>query len=355
MSSYLIYGANGFTGRLIVAEAMERGHTPILAGRNAKELNALGQKTGLEVRIFELNDSKTIAEKIADVPAVLHAAGPFSLTMPPMVKACLQSQTHYLDITGEIEVFEKCYARHEQALEQEVALIPGVGFAVVPTDCVAKTLAEALPDATHLALGFRALGGISRGTLKTAVLHMDKGSWVRNEGQLQRAPTELFKGSNFGASDDLLFAGIPWGDLSSAYRSTQIPNILTAMASSPKQAKQMASMQKWIPLLKLKPINALARQIIQRKVTGPSEEKQNTAISYVYGRAKNSRGHVETRALQCCEAYRLTAKAAVHAVHKLLETPELKGALTPAWLLAKISYSTCLAPTRLGSIKKRSH
>ena len=130
-----------------------------------------------------------------------------------MVKACLQSQTHYLDITGEIEVFEKCYALHEQALKQEVALIPGVGFDVVPTDCVAKTLSEALPDATHLALGFRALGGISRGTLKTAVLHMDKGSWIRDNGALKRSGTKQFKGSHFGASDEILFSGIPWGDL----------------------------------------------------------------------------------------------------------------------------------------------
>lgn len=335
MPNYLIYGANGFTGRLIAQEALARNHQPVLAGRNKKELKELGESTGLKTRIFDLANVETVAKHLEDVDAVLHAAGPFSLTMPAMVQACLQSQTHYLDITGEIEVFEKCYALHEQALQKEIALIPGVGFDVVPTDCLAKTLSEALPDATHLALGFRALGGISRGTLKTAVLHMDKGSWVRDEGQLKRAPTKQFKGSNFGASDDLLFTGIPWGDLSSAYRSTQIPNILTAMASSPQQAKQMASMQKWIPLLKLKPINALARQVIQRKFTGPSEEKQNTAISYVYGRAKNSRGHVETRALQCCEAYRLTAKAAVHAVHKLLETPELKGALTPSLAFGK--------------------
>ena len=335
MNPYLIYGANGFTGRLIVAEALERGHTPILAGRNAKELNALGKETGLEVRVFDLESSETIAQHLKDVSAVLHGAGPFSITMPPMVQACLQSQTHYLDITGEIEVFEKCYALHQEALKQEVALIPGVGFDVVPTDCVAKTLSEALPDATHLSLAFRALGGVSRGTLKTAVLHMDKGSWVRSEGQLKRTRTELFKGSNFGTTDELLFTGIPWGDLSSAYRSTKIPNILTAMGSSPNQAKQMAKMQKWIPLLKLKPVNALARHIIQRKVTGPSEEKQNTSISYVYGRAKNSRGHVEARALQCCEAYRLTAKTAVHAVDQLLKPNELKGALTPSLAFGK--------------------
>jgi short subunit dehydrogenase-like uncharacterized protein len=335
MSQYLIYGANGFTGKLIVQEALQRGMKPILAGRNAKALKALADDTGLETRVFDLKDPETIASHLADVDAVLHAAGPFTLTMPPMVKACLSSKTHYLDITGEIDVFEKIYAQHDEACHQGVALIPGVGFDVVPTDCVAKNLAEALPDATHLALSFRALGGISRGTLQTAIYHMDGNSWQRAEGELRPTKNEMYKGSTFGTDDKINFMGIPWGDLSSAFRSTQIPNIITAMATSPKQADKMKQMRLFMPIAKIKPVNALLRKIVSRTVTGPSEEKQNTSISYVYGRAKNSRGHVETRALQCCEAYRLTAKTAVHAVDQLLKSNDLKGALTPSLAFGK--------------------
>ena len=164
---------------------------------------------------------------------------------------------------------------------------------------------------------------------------MDGNSWKREEGELRPTKNEIYKGSTFGTDDKISFMGIPWGDLSSAYRSTQIPNIITAMAASPKQADKMKQMQKWMPIAKLKPVNALLRKIVTHTVTGPSEEKQNTSISYVYGRAKNSRGHVETRALQCCEAYRLTAKAAVHAVDQMMKTDNLKGALTPSLAFGK--------------------
>ena len=334
MSQFMIYGANGFTGRLIVQEALERGFKPVIAGRNRKAIKALANETGLEARICGLNDLSSIAKNIANMDVVLHSAGPFSLTMPNMVKACLQTGTHYCDITGEIDVFEKVYAQHDKAIEKNIALIPGVGFDVVPTDCVA-VLAEALPDATHLALSFRALGGISRGTLQTAIYHMDNNSWERTDGELRPTKNEIYKGSTFGTDDKINFMGIPWGDLSSAYRSTAIPNIITAMATSPKQADKMKQMRMFMPIVKIKPVNALLRKIVSRTVTGPSEEKQNTSISYVYGRAKNSRGHVETRALQCCEAYRLTAKAAVHAVDQMMKTDNLKGALTPSLAFGK--------------------
>ena len=138
MSQFMIYGANGFTGRLIVQEALERGFKPVIAGRNRKAIKALANETGLEARIFGLNDLSSIAKNIANMDVVLHSAGPFSLTMPNMVKACLQTGTHYCDITGEIDVFEKVYAQHDKAIEKNIALIPGVGFDVVPTDCVAK-------------------------------------------------------------------------------------------------------------------------------------------------------------------------------------------------------------------------
>ena len=109
MSQFLIYGANGFTGRLIVQEALERGFKPIIAGRNRKEIEKIASETGLEARVFDLSDLPSIARNIVNVDVVLHAAGPFTLTMPNMVKACLQTQTHYCDITGEIDVFEKIF------------------------------------------------------------------------------------------------------------------------------------------------------------------------------------------------------------------------------------------------------
>lgn len=166
---WLLYGAYGFTGRLIAREAVERGHRPVLAGRDADETAALADALSLEHGVFGLDEEGALREALAGVDAVVHAAGPFSRTWRPMVEACLATGTHYLDITGEVEVFEALHALDGRASDAGVALLPGVGMDVVPSDCLAARLAERLPDATHLELALHSTGGPSRGTARTQV------------------------------------------------------------------------------------------------------------------------------------------------------------------------------------------
>lgn len=149
----LIYGTYGYTGELIARQAVAEGRSPVLSGRNASKVAALAQTLGLDARPFDL-DADTLAGQLTDIDVVLHCAGPFIDTAPAMVDACIATGTHYLDITGEIEVFEHIFARHATAREAGAVLCPGAGFDVVPTDCLAAALAEELPDATSLALGF---------------------------------------------------------------------------------------------------------------------------------------------------------------------------------------------------------
>ena len=137
MTSYLIYGANGYTGELVAREARARGHTPILAGRNHGAVSRLASELGLEFRAFALDDAAACDAGLAGVPLVLHCAGPFSRTSRPMVDACLRRRSHYLDVTGEIAVFEALAARGAEARSDGVMLLPGIGFDVVPTDCLA--------------------------------------------------------------------------------------------------------------------------------------------------------------------------------------------------------------------------
>ncbi len=154
MSRLMIYGANGYTGRLIAREAAKRGLKPLLAGRNRDELEALAKELGLSRRVFELSNSTEVARNLDGVNVVLHCAGPFSRTASPMLTACLNLNVHYLDITGEIDVFELCHHTHSRAKHQGVIVLPGSGFDVVPTDCTAAMLKQRLPDATMLTLGF---------------------------------------------------------------------------------------------------------------------------------------------------------------------------------------------------------
>src|SRR6266702_898856 len=185
---WILYGANGFTGRLITLEAKRKSLRPILAGRRAAPIEALGAQLDLPWRSFDINDPSAAAAALSDVDVLLHCAGPFAATSGPMVDACLASRTHYLDITGEIDVFVAAHARHAQAETAGILVCPGVGFDVVPTDCVAAVLKEALPDANSLALGFDAEGTPSPGTAKTMVEALSAGGRIRRDGRILEVP-----------------------------------------------------------------------------------------------------------------------------------------------------------------------
>jgi len=137
MGKWMLYGANGYTGALIAEEAKRRGLTPVLAGRRADAVRPLAERLGLPHEVFPLEDHVALDRALERVDAVLLAAGPFSPTSRAVVDACIRTRRHYLDVTGEIAVFEAIFARDAEARERGAVLLPGVGFDVVPSDCLA--------------------------------------------------------------------------------------------------------------------------------------------------------------------------------------------------------------------------
>ena len=235
MMKWMIYGANGYTGELVAREAVRRRKRPIIAGRNAAQIEALARELGCESRVFSIDDRATIVSSLRDVATLLHCAGPFMHTSRPMVTACLEAQCDYLDITGEIEVFEAIFARDGEARERGVLLLPGVGFDVVPSDCLAASLAAALPAATELVLAFDSRGGrISRGTMRTMVENIDRGGAVRRNGKIISVPTAWDVREIPFDDRSRTAMTIPWGDVSTAFHSTGIPNIRVYFAASPR-------------------------------------------------------------------------------------------------------------------------
>src|SRR5215217_9596900 len=151
-ADFLLYGSYGYTGRLIAERARELGLTPLLAGRDAHALRAQAAELGAEHRAFALDDAAALDAALRETRVVLHAAGPFAHTARPMLEACLRTGAHYLDITGEIAVFEDIHSRNQEFIDAGIIVIPGVGFDVVPTDCLAAMLKRELASATHLKL-----------------------------------------------------------------------------------------------------------------------------------------------------------------------------------------------------------
>ncbi len=186
--NFLIYGANGYTGELITRFAAERGLKPILAGRSEEKIEPIAKRHGVKHRAFALEDTAKLDAELQEVDVVLHCAGPFSLTSKPVVDACVRNKKHYTDITGEIAVFEACGARDKEAKQAGVMLTPGVGFDVVPSDCLARHLKDRLPTATNLSLAFYGMGRLSHGTQATMTMNVGKGGAIRRDGKITTVP-----------------------------------------------------------------------------------------------------------------------------------------------------------------------
>jgi short subunit dehydrogenase-like uncharacterized protein len=333
MSNWMIYGANGYTGELIAREAKRRGLAPVLAGRSGDKIAALAQELGLESRVFGLDDMNTAVAQLRGISLVLHCAGPFSATAAPMMDACLQAKAHYLDITGEIAVFELAQSKNAQAQQAGVALCPGVGFDVIPTDCVAAALKKALPDATHLALGFDSRSGFSPGTAKTSVEGLAQGGKVRRDGKIVTVPLAAkVRRIDFGDGEKLAMT-IPWGDVSTAYHSTGIPNIEVFIPGSPAMIAnaKRANYFRW--LLGLGFVQDLIKSRIANTVKGPSEEVRAKLPTHVWGEATNAKGEKKTARIRTANGYSLTVTGSLAVVDFLLKNAPAGGAYTPSKLV----------------------
>lgn len=321
----MIYGASGYTGRLIARRAVERGLKPVLAGRSPEAIAALAAELDCPCASFGLQQPAQIAEHLQGFSVVLNCAGPFSQTARQMIDACLAAGTDYLDITGEIEVIQFAASRDERAKQAGVALIPAVGLDVVPSDCLAAMLAERLPTARVLQLAFSGAGGLSAGTAKTMIEALPGGGRVRIDGEIRHVPI-AWKTMEIPFRHRKLWGmTIPWGDVASGFYSTGIPNIEVYIAAPPKQIARLRRLRFLLPLLGWKPLQSLAKRWIERKIKGPSDQDRETVRSSLWGRVSDDQGQSVSATLETLSGYKLTALTAVAALERALEKQVPRG------------------------------
>jgi short subunit dehydrogenase-like uncharacterized protein len=331
MRTYLIYGANGYSAALIAREAVLRGQRPILAGRNADAVTALARQLGLDSRIFPLTDPAAVDAGLRDVAAVLHCAGPFMHTARAMADACLRCRVHYLDITGEIGVYEQLARRDAEAKTAGVMLLPGAGFDVVPTDCLAAHLKRRLPTATKLCLGFLAQGRFSRGTATTMTENLGHGGAIRRGGVIQRVPAAWrVRRIDFGDGKLRPAMTIPWGDVATAYCSTGIPDIEVYLAA-PASVRLTAWLSRYVGwLLGSRPVQNYLKRRIQAGPPGPSDEERARGRTFVWGEASDGIGRRVVSRLSGPEGYTLTMLTALAIMERVLTGEAPPGFQTPA-------------------------
>ena len=327
---FLVYGAYGYTGRLVVRYALEQGLHPVLAGRNREPLAAMAREANLEYRVFALDDPAAVRAGLAGCRAVAHCAGPFSRTALPMASACLESGTHYLDITGEIEVFERLAAKDKQACGAGVMLLPGSGFDVVPSDCLALHLKNSLPGATHLRLAFVSNGRTSHGTATTVVENLHRGLVVRRNGVLTPVPSGWKRWTVDFGRGPMRTVTIPWGDVSTAFYSTGIPNIEVYMAA-PAAARAFTVAARYLgPVLGSGIVQRYLKRRIDAAPSGPSDEMRARSYCLLYGEVEDGQGGRAEARLETPDGYTVTAHSVLAILRRVLAGDAPAGYQTPA-------------------------
>jgi len=329
-ASFMIYGATGYTGRLTARVAAQQGLRPVLAGRNAAKVAALAQELGLEGRAVALDDAAALNAALREVRVVLHCAGPFSQTYPPMAAACLRTGTHYLDLTGEIAEHEALAARAAEAKAAGVMLLPSVGYDVVPSDCLAAHLKRRLPAATHLTLAFSSAGGSSRGTAITGTEMVNRAGLVRRNGVITPVPAGWkSRAVDFGRGP-VSCVTIPWGDLATAYRSTGIPNIETYVAVPPVAQWVLKSARVLGKPLSTPPGQRLLRALVGLLPEGPTDAQRAAGYSLLWAEVTDESGNRAVSRMRTPHAYTLTAEASLLIVRRVLAGDIHPGYQTPA-------------------------
>ena len=329
-ADFLLYGSYGYTGRLIAERAREVGLTPLLAGRDARALAEQAAEVGAPHRAFGLDDTAALEAALRETKVVLHAAGPFSRTARPVVEACLRTGAHYLDITGEIAVFEMVARRDADARKAGVMMLPGAGFDVVPSDCLAAHLKRRLPTATSLTLAFQALGGASRGTLTTMAESAGEGGAVRRGGRIVRVPAAYRSMEVDFGRGPVTVTTIPWGDVSTAFHSTGIPDIEVYTRVPARQVRMLRATRRLGWLLRSGPVQGMMKRAIRKGPPGPTPEQRAKGASLLWGKVEDAEGRRAVSRLRTPEGYTLTAHTAVEAVRRVLAGDAPAGFQTPS-------------------------
>ncbi len=326
---FLLYGAYGYTGRLVLERAVDQGLRPVVAGRNNAKIEVLAREFGLPAEVLEVTDSDALDRALADVPVVLNCAGPFRNTFAPFANACIRTGTHYLDVSGEIDVFHRAAGRHCEFLDAGVMVMPGVGFDVVPSDYLACYVKTRLPTANRLVLAVGKVSAVSRGTANTVLEQLGRPGLVRRDGDLAEVSTAWRRRSfDFGNGPELCVTA-PLADVFSAYYTTGIPNIECYLAlPCPVPSFLLSVAHRFIRPQWLRAF--LSYKLKRTTKDGPDPVERAAGTSVIYAEAESEEGNIARAIMRGPEPYTLTALVSVAAVQSALNGKAKPGFQTPS-------------------------
>jgi saccharopine dehydrogenase (NAD+, L-lysine-forming) len=330
----VVYGATGFTGRLICKELERRQIAFAVAGRDRNKLSALAAslKPAPEVIVAALDDAEALQAMAARCKAVLACAGPFARLGRPVLEAAIAAGRHYLDITGESNYVRDTVARDGEAKAKGIALINAVGFDVVPTDAAAVLASEAAGGSpAQLRIAFATNGRPTQGTTRSALDGAQLGGLAWLDGQYVQEPVgrEVWEVDFPAPVGKRRTMSVPWGDLSTAPRSTGTRNLRTFMAMPPSMIAMRSVMPLFSRVVRNRVVHGLMARLVDTLPEGPSDAERADSHFAVVAEAEGSRGTASAW-VTGGDGYDFTAASAVWCAMKAARG-ELagRGALTP--------------------------
>jgi short subunit dehydrogenase-like uncharacterized protein len=325
----LLYGAYGYTGCLTAALAAAKKLNVVLAGRNKDALAGLGDRLSLPTRVVGLKDAKQLCDALKDIACVVHMAGPFAATSAPMLNACLTTQTNYIDITGEIEVFEAMWSRKEEIRRAGITAVPGAGFDVVPSDCLAAYVASKLERPASLVIALRGLESASQGTLRTAIRQVSKPVLCRRAGAIVALDDRSARWIDFGAGDEPCVP-VSWGDVATAFHSTGVGNITVYFRRTTLFRLADVVAKVFGPLLRSRIGQRGLAAIVRSLPEGPSQAERIGHHGTIWTEAIDCYGKSSKARLFTPDAYDFTANSALEISSRVASLPVALGLVTPS-------------------------
>ncbi|AEM85952.1 saccharopine dehydrogenase family protein [Streptomyces violaceusniger] len=324
----LVYGATGYTGKLVAEHAKQSGLDVVVAGRNRERVTALGKELGVESRAFALDDPQILHAALDDITVVLNVAGPFRHTARPLMDASINAGVHYVDTTAEYDVFAAAHSRHTEAQAAGVMLMPGAGWDVVPSDSIATHTATRVTDPVSLRLALKLLSAtpeeaqglnlFSRGSIISATEGIgDLGVLVRTDGDIVALPEPKVASFDFGDNGPEEAVSASMGDLITSHFATGIPSIEVYV-----QAGQ--------PLPIDLDLSALP--------DGPTAQEREVGRSKVVAEVTGRNGSVARSIIDTPTGYRYTQLSSVEIARRVLA-----GSFTPGFQSPSSAYGPEIA------------
>ena len=327
----MIYGATGFTGLLIARAAAELDCELVLAARASTRLAAVARPLGAPFRAFSLNEPSAIVDALADIDFVVNAVAPVIAASEALIQACLATRTHYLDVTGELSAFVAAHRHDAAARARGIMIMPGAGFLIVASDCLAADIATLAPEAKYLRIGIAQSKIFSRGSLKTVFNEARNHVVVRQAGRLTRIPIgRLERPFDYGEGPRTSFA-VSLPDVFTAHLTTGIPNIEGYLETSLARIATAVAMG-FAPTLGATRQRTIPDSDRSGRIERPSGDVRGPAKQIIVAETEDRWRRSRRLRMIVDDAYGFTAAAVAAILHRAFADDLAPGFQTPGRL-----------------------